>query len=140
MSAFHSYIGDLAQYLVAQIKGAGITQNVYVEGGPNAVQSVPDNFCIVTFPLTYRNKGPFQLHNVRVEMVAKDMENGRTDILSIEEMANKYLDLFPIHSDRFTLSSPYIRTRAHDGLGHHSWTIQCMCMVNTTDKYPISND
>ncbi len=140
MSSFQSYIGSLPQMLVTAIKGANVTEKVYVEGGPQAVQDVPDNFAILTFPLAVRNKGPFQTHQVRLEVIAKDMENGRADILKLEDMANKYLALFPIHDGRFTLSSPYIRLKASDGLGHHTWTIQCDCLVNTTDKYPLPSE
>ena len=140
MSSFQSHIGELSQYLVQAIKDAEITENVYAEGPPTAVQQVPDNFAVIFYPLTYRNKGPFQLQSVRVEMVAKDLENGRADLLELERMANAWLALFPIHYGRFTLSSPYIRTKASDGLGHHSWTIQCLCLTNTTDKYPLHNE
>lgn len=137
MSSFQSYIGDLSQYLVSLIKEADVTDTIYLEGPPNAVQDVPDDFAILTFPLAVRNKGPFQLHQVRLEVVVKDMENARADILTLEERTNRYLALFPIHYGRFTLMKPYIRLKAGDGLGHHSWTVQSLCMVNTTDKYPL---
>lgn len=126
--------------LVTAIKNANVTDTVYVEGGPTAVQDVPDDFVILSFPLAVRNKGPFQKHQVRLEVIAKDLKNGRADVLKLETMANAYLALFPIHDGRFTLSSPYIRLKSSDGLGHHTWTIQCDCLVNTTDKYPLPDE
>lgn len=140
MSSFQSYIGALSQILVSAIKAANVTDTVYVEGGPVAVQDVPDDFVILTFPLAVRNKGPFQKHQVRLEIIVKDMENGRADILKLEEMTNRYLALFPFHQGRFTLATPYIRLKSSDGLGHHSWTIQGDCLVNTTDKYPLPTE
>lgn len=135
MATFQTHIGELAEELIARIKEAGITQNVYLEHGPEALDEVPDDFCIVTFPPSIRNKGPYQLHDVRIEFICKDMaHNGRTDIVKLEsDMVNPYLAMFPIQTKRHTLTRPYIRLKGSDKLGHSSWMVQCDCMVNTLD-------
>ena len=139
---FQTYVGELSEYLIAAIKEAEISDNVYVEHGPQTVEDAPDDFCIVTYPLTLRDKGPYQTHDVRFELVHKDLKNGRADLYGVEAMANKLLALFPIRTanGRHTLTKPYIRLKGADGLGHTSWTIQCDCLVNTTDKYIATDD
>lgn len=133
MSVFQTHIGELSQLLIDTIKEAEVTQNVYIEHGPAVDDKIPADFCIVTYPLTLRNRGPIQLHDVRIELVVKDLKTKRANINGIEERMNKLLATFPIVGERHTLSNPYLRLKGEDGLGHTSWTLQCDCMVNTTD-------
>lgn len=133
MSVFQTHIGELSQLLIDTIKEAEVTQNVYIEHGPAVDDNTPDDFCIVTYPLTLRHKGPIQLHDVRIELVVKDLKSKRANIIGIEDRMNKLLAKFPIVGDRHTLSNPYLRLKGENGLGHTSWTLQCDCIVNTTD-------
>lgn len=136
METYQTHFGDLAEGLLGIIKDAGITDTVFFEAGPDALQNPPEAFCNVIFPLTVRSKGPYQLHDVRVDFIRKDMpHNKRTDLKGLETMVNRWLALFPIRFGRFTLDNPYIRLKGKDGLGHSSWTVQCDCLVNTTEKY-----
>lgn len=133
MSVFQTHIGELSELLIATIKEAEVTKNVYIEHGPAVDDKTPADFCIVTYPLTLRNRGPIQVHDVRIELVVKDLKSKRADIYGIEARMNKLLATFPIVGERHTLSNPYLRLKGEDGLGHTSWTLQCDCLVNTTD-------
>ena len=140
MSYFQTHIGELSEGLLTRIKEAEISQTVFFEAGPELIAESPDDFVVVTYPLMLRNKGPFQLHQVRVEFVRKDLPTKRTDVKGLEAMANKWLALFPLHFGRFTLTDPYVRMKGKDELGHSSWTVQCDCMVDTTDLYITTDD
>lgn len=135
MAIFQTYVASLAEAMIARIKEAGITNNVYVMHGPEALDKVPDDFCIITFPPSIRNKGPYQTHDVRVEFVCKDMPNGRADVKRLEGgMVNPYMAMFPLQTERHTLTKPWVRLKGSDKLGHTSWIVQCDCMVNTVDN------
>lgn len=131
---FQTHIGELSELLIQKMKDAGVTKNVYIEHGPQAVEEAPDDFVIVTFPLTLRDRGQYQVHDVRFELVCKDLKSKRANVKGIEKMANALLATFPIIGERHMLSKPYLRLKGSDGLGHTSWTIQCDCLVNTTDN------
>lgn len=128
------YIASILEEITGMM--AGISENVTAGNRKSASQEQMEDFIVVSFPANIPDSNVVQNTTLRIDLAAKNIQNGLEDTPKLQRMLDAVIALFPIHpSLRYTVTDPTVVLKGDDGLGFSHWLINAEIQINQTDSY-----
>ena len=109
--------------------GVLISDTVYTSERPKISLSKLNDFVVVSFPVTLYNRIAYGSTFLRIELYARDKEDGFENLERLEEMKDIALSNFPINNQYFKALTPRLLMKGTDGYGFHCWIIQATVFI-----------
>lgn len=108
----------------------GICERCYPSERPNASESRPDSYTVVTLPsIIYDHEisqdGSYGYYNMigRIEVFVRDRSSASNprmvDVNTMDAKVKQVMSLFPIKTGTFLFAHPHITLQTSDGSGFH---------------------
>lgn len=128
------YISSILEEITGLL--AGISNNVSASNRKSANQKQMKDFIVVSFPTNIPENKVVQDTALRIDLAARNTNNGLEDTPKLQRMLDSVIALFPIHpSLRYTVKNPTVVLKGDDGLGFSHWLINADIQINHTDSY-----
>lgn len=126
------YISEVLEYMCDLLMM--VSDKVFSEHRPSATEQMSD-FIVVSIPNTIDDQNAYQKGYLRIELYVRDKQSGIANTVRLQEMLNGLSELYPIVTNRFSITSPQLVLKGADTLGFTVWNIQSKLLINTTDSY-----
>lgn len=120
-------ITAMEQYLFEAMDGIG--EKTYAGTRASKESEHFASFVVVAFP----NRVVDNLGNgntmCRIDLYAKDLQNGVKNSQSLGQMQSEVYDRLPLTSEHYLISNPQVIQRGRDTLGFHCVSIICNVLI-----------
>lgn len=107
----------------------GISDTIFTSERPKSAPDRMKDFVVVSFPVMLYDKGAYGSTYCRIELYARDSDDGFENLNLLNEMKNKAMSAFPVNNDIFKAVSPRLLMSGSDGYGFHCWIIQATVFI-----------
>ncbi len=116
---------------------AGISKDVSAGNRKAASQKQMADFIVVSMPVNVPDSNVLQSTTLRIDLAARNKQNGLENIPRLQTMLDSVISLFPIKANngRFCVTNPVLVLKGDDGLGFSHWLINADLKINQTDSY-----
>lgn len=98
---------------------------------PAATQEQHSAFLVVSIPYGAEDETFIGTSYLIIEVYAKNLSGGVSNLPLLQELTNGVLDIFPISTDRYRAFRPRVLLKGDDGNGFAAWLIQAeMIIIN----------
>ena len=121
-------ITTLEQFLFEAMEGIG--EKTYAGSRASKESDHYSYFVVVAFP----NRVTDNLGNgntmCRIDLYAKDLQNGVKNSQRLGQMQTAAIDRLPLSSEHYEIGNPQVISRGRDTLGYHCISIICNVLIH----------
>lgn len=135
MKVSHFYISQILEEVCTLL--SEVSKNVSASNRKAASQNQMSDFIVVSLPVNIPDSNVLQSTTLRIDIAARNIQNGLEDTPKLQSMLNSIISFFPIKAKdcRFSVSNPTVVLKGDDGLGFSHWHINADLDINQTDSY-----
>lgn len=116
---------------------------VYTNGRPSADEDHTE-FLVISISRSVYSHGPYQNAAIYFDIYVRNGQGGIERTWRLQEISDAICERFPIRSTfeegRWScVGWPKLVIQGDDQLGFTAWRLRCSLIVNTTDRYLISD-
>lgn len=125
-------IQAIEKILKDAVMAGNVSQNVFEGERPSNLSTSLNDFVVVSVPSAITDLMAFANTRCRIEMFAKNNQNGSKNGKKLSSMYTKLCDIFPIDSRAYIFNiNPTIIPLGNDGNGFHVHAIQIQTIIKS---------
>lgn len=134
VTRYNFQTNELLEYLQGRLKEVTGVETFCGERPTNNSERRKE-MLVVSLPYSVRQKGAVQTVYLRIEIIVKDKNEGRSNLGRLEDLANALMELFPMRYGRFDVGVPNLVLKGKDTIGFTIWNLQGNVMISKLDTY-----